>query len=383
MTGLLRAPIDIPSFSWELSVGDSALATTKDKGTGEGEASSVTVPWTAVAADDAMERQSVLSTGRRALCLFWWTEEDGDRLGVPVLFGAIGKRSDTALDTSFDLDSPMSLMGGRIAVPEGVYGRGSGGTTRGDLSYSGRSLRAIASALGQVACAKPGGSLPIDWQYAGEAGPNERTYHSYACTNNSVSDLFENIANVEGGPDVTFRPYLADGQHVRVSLLAGSNASPYLGQGTVHRLTWPGTVSDIRVDSLPPVSRVYAYGAGSEDEQLGYLAEDLTLQELRDPYPLVEEAVGFTDDENLPLLRSHANARLAADGRPRMQITAEVNVASVPVMGSMWPGETVELAIDGFPTLPDGVYGQRLMSMRGDEGPTVTLKFAPFASDLY
>jgi hypothetical protein len=66
-----------------------------------------------------------------------------------------------------------------------------------------------------------------------------------------------------------------------------------------------------------------------------------------------------------------------------MQITAEVNVASVPVMGSMWPGETVELAIDGFPTLPDGVYVQRLMSMRGDEGPTVTLKFAPFASDLY
>jgi hypothetical protein len=52
-------------------------------------------------------------------------------------------------------------------------------------------------------------------------------------------------------------------------------------------------------------------------------------------------------------------------------------------MGSMWPGETVELAIDGFPTLPDGVYVQRLMSMRGDEGSTVTLKFAPFASDLY
>ena len=38
MSGLIRSSIDIPSFSWELSVSDSAMQTTKDKGTGEGEA---------------------------------------------------------------------------------------------------------------------------------------------------------------------------------------------------------------------------------------------------------------------------------------------------------------------------------------------------------
>ena len=34
-TGQLVAPVDIPSFSWSVSVGDSSLSTTRDKGVGE------------------------------------------------------------------------------------------------------------------------------------------------------------------------------------------------------------------------------------------------------------------------------------------------------------------------------------------------------------
>ena len=35
MTGLLAAPIDLPSFSWSVSVSDSSLANTREKGGGE------------------------------------------------------------------------------------------------------------------------------------------------------------------------------------------------------------------------------------------------------------------------------------------------------------------------------------------------------------
>ena len=383
MTGLIKSPIDIPSFSWEMSVGDSALATTKDKGTGEGEASSITVPWTAVPASDAAGRSSALSSVRRGIVLMWHEEEDGDGLGRPIIYGAIGQRKDTALDTSFDLLSPLTLLGNRVAVPEGVFGTGGNGQTRGQISYKNLSLRAIVSDLGRISTAKPGGCLPIDWSYSGERGPRERTYYNYNVGNNSCKKLFEDISNVENGPDIQLRPYLYDSQHVRLRLLAGSESEPYLGQSSLRRLTWPGTINDLTVDHLGPVSRVYATGAGSEDEQMGYLASDTSLQSMSDPYPLVEEVVSFSDDDNFSVLKSHANARLAVDKYPVMQITATINVTGKQIIGSLWPGEVVELAIDGFPTLPDGVYNQRVMSMRGDESDNVTIIFDVTRDPIY
>ena len=46
-------------------------------------------------------------------------------------------------------------------------------------------------------------------------------------------------------------------------------------------------------------------------------------------------------------------------------------------LGSFWPGEMFDIAIDGFPDLPDGVYPMRLMQMSGDETGKVTVKFDP------
>ena len=43
----------------------------------------------------------------------------------------------------------------------------------------------------------------------------------------------------------------------------------------------------------------------------------------------------------------------------------------------------MELAIDGFPTLPDGVYNQRVMSMRGDESDNVTIIFDVTRDQIY
>ena len=48
MTGLIDSPLDLPSFSWSMSIGDFALTTTRGKDVGEGEASGIRVPWDAV-----------------------------------------------------------------------------------------------------------------------------------------------------------------------------------------------------------------------------------------------------------------------------------------------------------------------------------------------
>ena len=374
ITGELRRPIDVPSCSWSLSVSDAALATTRDKGTGEGEASSLTVPWSAVWGSTARERARELTAGKRAIVLCW--EEGGAT--VPLVFGAIGQRNDTALDTSFSLDSVMTLLSQRYVVREGGFHKGAPPLRLGDLS-----LRAIAANVGWYATeGKPAGSLPIDWGDFYERGGHERTFFPWNVSNLSAADVLEKIANVEGGPDITFRPYMADAHHVRLRMVAGSDADPYVGQDSVRRLQWfhgAGSVHSLSVAHLGPVERVYATGAGTEEEADVCLAEDLTYCRQSDPWPIVEECVSFTGSDDHALLEANARGRLRADWWPICQVTCTVDLADpqVPRIGEVWPGDAMTLAVEGFPTIPDGEYHVRLMEMSGDLGTLVTLKFDP------
>jgi len=210
MTGLLGAPLDVPRLSWDLTVPDSSLSTTDDKGLGAMDATGLSLPWADVPATDAAGRNSALAPSRRSVCLMW-DEGDGSA-AVPVLVGAIGQRTDGERDTGFDLSSPMAMLDDRIAVREGAYGTSAGSTSTDAVSLSGMSLRAIVCELVRLCTsAKPGGTLPIDLPYLGEAGGHERTYSAYDVANLSCRRLIEAIANVSGGPDVQLRPYLADG----------------------------------------------------------------------------------------------------------------------------------------------------------------------------
>lgn len=374
ITGELRRPIDVPSCSWSLSVSDAALATTRDKGTGEGEASSITVPWSAVWGSDARTRARELTAGKRSVVLCW---EEGSAT-VPLVFGAIGQRTDTALDTSFSLDSVTTLLSQRYVVREGDFRKGAPAISLDNLS-----LRAIAANVGWYATeGKPAGSLPIDWGDFYERGGHERTFWPWNVSNLSAADVLEKIANVEGGPDITFRPYMADAHHVRLRMVAGSDADPYVGQDSVRRLQWfhgAGSVHSLTVAHLGPVERVYATGAGTEDEKDVALAEDLTYCRQRDPWPIVEECVSCADSDDHSLLEGHARGRLRADWWPLCQVTCTVDLADpqVPRIGEVWPGDAMTLAVEGFPTVPDGEYPVRLMEMGGDLGTLVTLKFDP------
>ena len=297
---------------------------------------------------------------------------------MPLVFGAIGQRTDTALDTSFSLDSVMTLLSSRYVVEEGHFVKGGA-----PLNLSGLSLRAIAANVGWYATeGKPGGSLPIDWGDFYERGGHQRTFFPWNVSNLSAADVLEKIANVEGGPDITFRPYMADAHHVRLRMVAGSDADPYVGQDVVRRLQWfhgAGSVHSLTVAHLGPVERVYATGAGTEDEKDVCLAEDLTYCRQSDPWPIVEECVSCTGLDGHALLEGHARGRLRAGWWPLCQVTCTVDLADpqVPRIGEVWPGDAMTLAVEGFPTIPDGEYHVRLMEMSGDLGTLVTLKFDP------
>ena len=392
MTGQLDVPLDLPSFRWSVSVSDCSMSTTRDKGTAADDATGLQLPWGAVPADTPEGREGMLASSRRSIALCWD--------GTPVVFGAIGARTDTWQDASFDLVSPMQLLGSRYVVHEGVYGRGTTvsdeGETKGQtlhsvttdsIHWSGLSLRAIACRAIQVAVSKPGGSLPIDLPYLGEEGTHERTYDGFNVQNLSCRDVLEKIADVSGGPDISIVPYMADQSHVRLRVVAGSDSQPLLGSsGPVPTLTaFPGggTLQDLRASYAGPTMRVYGYGSGRDKAQYGHLSEDLALCRQQDPWPLVEAVAGFTSDKTPELLAQHTDARLAASKRPLCQLQGKVRLGEGLGPSVLWPGYAADLQLWGFPSLPDGTYHLRLMELSGDEGADATATFDVMANPWY
>lgn len=390
-TGLIDCPIDIPSFSWTITVSDSSMSTTKDRGVGEDSATGMSVYWSEIPGTTTTQKASAVSSFRRYLCLCWKSreDEDPDSPGIPFVFGAIGTRSDTWEDTSFDLLSMYNFLQNRVLVEEGTYGTGPSSTTKGSIRLEKMSYRGIAATIGDMCTnRKPGGSLPIDWQYVGEAGSRAREYTGYDVQNNICADLLDKLTNLIGGPDMQFRPYLADSSHIRLQFIAGSDADQRLGQNRIHRLTcFPGggTLQNIQVDHDGPVMRVYASGSGTDEAQICHLSEDLTLVHNVDPYPLVESVYSDSDTDNPDILKQHGDATLSANCVPTMQVSGEIdfNDEDSPEPGSLWPGELVELDIEGFPTLPDDVYLMRLMQMSGDQSSRCKVKFDVYEDPAY
>ena len=525
VTGLLAEQIDVPAFTWSMSVSDASFSTSKDKGFGIDDVSGLELPWGQIPGETAAARASALMPYKRGLVAFWHAQtDDANMPGRPVLGGALGVRKSSQLDVSMPFVSMLALLEDRYLVHEGRFGKGPGNSSPDEFRWTNMSYRALAcEAIRQCTSMKPGGELPIDLPYLGEKGthqlpevsgdeedtassdtktvkkvtkpdgwvstttegdtvtvvdhtekvtsktvtvkekytvwqkgkrvqrtrdvqkqirtgrtvtevktvtkpkgsyriektvtktittykydgngketgstkktegptttveqkPVEVRYRDFNVTNHRCADILRAIANSASGPDMQFRPYLAeDGQHIRYQFLAGSDGDIYLHQDKRLSLAYAAgeasTLENITVDRAQPMMRVYGVGAGTGSGTLTYLAEDLSLVNRRDPWPLVETTFQDSKAEEIGLLRSGATAVLHANREPLMQVKGEINAfdesAGVPLhpLGSFWPGEMFDVSIQGFPDVPDGVYAMRLMQMSGDETGKVELTF--------
>ena len=151
-----------------------------------------------------------------------------------------------------------------------------------------------------------------------------------------------------------------------------------LGPVPGHSLTWHpdgGTLDGLSVGWGAPVMRVYGTGSGQDQGTICSLAEDLALVTRPDPWPVIEATMGDSSWDSAQLVAQHAAAGLS---RPRCQLRGTVSASDAAHSvrpGLAWPGEPVRVIVDGYPSLPDGLYDLRLMEMSGTLGDSVSLTF--------
>jgi hypothetical protein len=275
-------------------------------------------------------------------------------------------------------------------VREDVFGKSYGGTTNDTISYRNMSLRGIAADIIQKCTReKPSGGLPIDTQYDGEAGNHQRTYYGYNVSNNAADKLLNEITNVQDGIEMRFVPYKI-GNYIRLRFEAGTDSEHELVNSNAKRtLTWfsngRGLIEGLKVSNIGPSMRVYGTGAGQDDSTLCHLAQDLSLCQTRDPWPIVESVVSDTSWDNIDLLRRHSEGTLESSKYPLCQMKGSVHINDFEdqFMGMVWPGDLIDIDIRDHPSLPDDIYTTRILRMEGDSTDKVSLTFSVMKSVSY
>ena len=279
-----------------------------------------------------------------------------------------------------------------LASTAGQGPNGSSTNARASVMFSGLSNRALACELIRLGVSrKNGGTLPINLPYLGEMGSSGGTYAAWNVQNLAVKTLLTDLANSDGGPDMTFRPRWSDSSHVVVDFLAGSDGDVYLGATSRHPTLiaspYGGTLEVTSLSWALPVQRWYGTGAGADASVTTALAEDLSqVTSSTDPPILRESAYGDTDLATVTALKARVTSLLSAQRLPLAQLTGTVHAddagpdgRTLRPLGSFWPGERVDVDLTGFRTLPDGRYEMRIMSMSGDESDAVTVVFDVFS----
>lgn len=401
ITGLIVEPIRIPTFTWTVDINSSTMNTTRDRRFGDTSATGLTVAWDGIPGTTKDAKAKAIASYRRSILVCWLTSDGKE---YPVLGGAIGPRTDTRKDTSFQLICPYDFLDYRYLINEGAFGavhttvKADNGqmvetyATQDTISYQNLSQRAIAcDVIRRCTSVKPGGALPIDLPYLGEekvhlaadGTPNQnywRTYNGYDVANDSCKSILGKLSATSYGPDMQFRPYFSDERHVRYRFVAGSDDEPNLEQtGLLYTLTsFPrgGNLQGVEIDNDGPIMRIYGTGDGSDASMDCHLSEDLTLCKQADPWPLMELS---RQDTNLTArsIASTYDAMLASKSRPILQLTGTMKPGDkgAPELGMIWPGEMVEIWIKGHPGIVDGKYIMRLMELGGDQGPNVKMTF--------
>lgn len=230
--------------------------------------------------------------------------------GRPIEGGPIGENVDIDPDGyRLTVDSFSKLLRDRYLVPEDF-------TPTKQITAKGRALGALAMRALEVGMAKPSGGLPVELPPV-EVGTDSQIWKAYNVASLSVLEKIESLADVDGGPDIAFRPKVADDSHFVWEAQHGTSTQPYLGQSVVQ--DWEEGSPDVesltaRLSAAHVAHRVYAVGGGNDVSTPVEREQDLP----RDGWPLIERVVtdssisAVPDQDEWKKTAEEANADLQA-----------------------------------------------------------------------
>ena len=349
VTGEVGPPLDVQSGSWSIELNKTEAGSVKAR------------------------KAQLRRIPRR-----WWeprtgsilmTYTDADGVERPIVAGPItGWPTETPETLDLEFAGIRSLLELR--------------TIAQDMTLNGPSLGSIAWAIVDETCRiKPGGALPIIHGSPWEESGRQRTYYRWNLANNIVDKRLTELTEVINGPDIMFRPQWADEDHTRITwaMVHGSEADPRIPQ------TWTpvfdttaarSDVQDLTVKSTAThlATRVWYTGAGEGEGTARVYAEDTTR--IPDGVPFTEKVLSDSDQPNPDRLREKAEGALAASKRMLDQVTMSIRAGARRAPLGLWHvGDTCEVTLAGWVSIPDGSRLMRIIAASGDLSEKVTLDF--------
>jgi len=208
------------------------------------------------------------------------------------------------------------------------------------------------------------------------AGSHDKTYYGYDL--GWAGQRFREITELEGGPEIRFRPrFTSSRQGLEWLLEVGTDADPELH--SVNELRWNAGAEDspirnlsIDEDATGIASLGWGLGGRQSDETILVKTEDAFLTDRG--FPLVEMV---DNDHSTVTLPATLDAYLA-EGLLRARRGSELWSLQIrkdrPPVGSYAVGDHVSLKVKGDPYIPDGRYSLKIVHLSGDDSDFVTVR---------
>ena len=239
---------------------------------------------------------------------------------------------------------------------------------------AGLSLGTIAKRYVQLAQAWPGAALPIVLP-ADSPGAREREVK--AIDVKTIRTLLDNLSDVDGGPDIAFKPrWASNGLGVEWVMQVGTEARPRLGNTDSTLTKWTvgapsgSTAFGLKAseDATSLTSEVWAVGGSSGDKVIaarGYL-NALPAG----GYPLLQSGLtGLSNVTRQATAQSYADqaARLGQYPASFVEVSVQARAVGAPILGDYWLGDLATITIDSEePVLPAGDLVRRIAAIKGD-----------------
>lgn len=296
--------------------------------------------------------------------------------GRPILYGIItGDPRDMINQVTYRARGVLSVLDDRIVLDR-HYGvdqldalKASVWQTR-DISWG-----SICRRMVEAATAKPGGDLPIVYDQPIEdvpAGPS-LTLPGWDLGNAGCGDWLRRITDLDGGPDVMFRPRV-NGRHIALGMVHGTHNQPGIAQDApivLDETARKPLITDLQIltSDVDTVTRAYHAGAGEGAGVALAAADDTSRTTGR--WKVYRERLGSSNTDDLDQLAAFARADVATGST--LQATARVELDNPRAQfGRRWfVGDLVKVRVADRERLPAGEYLMRVIAVRFDLASTI------------